>query len=124
MGKFMQRCAVVAGGISKRLLGREMDTILSTIVECPVSLVVYYLCPGALQDLLTGVHDFEWRVLFRSVRRNPIHLLGIEDGVDAMHQARLVSIRAILSGRAPFVTISRARWGRGFGQRGLDLPKL
>src|ERR1700691_3071782 len=55
--------------------------------------------------------------------RNAIHLLGIEDGIDAMDQARLVSIRATVSRRAPFVTLI---WAVGPGPvgSGLDLPKL
>src|ERR1700684_895846 len=105
MCKFVENLAVIAGGISESLLGREMDAILSAIVECPVYLVVHHLRPGVLQDLLTGLHSFKGSVLFRSVYRYPIHLPGIEDGVDAMDQVRLVSIRATVSGRAPFVTV-------------------
>ena len=123
MCKFMENRAVIAGSISESLFGREMDAILSAIVECPVGLVMYHLCPGALQDLFTGLHCFKGSVLFRSVRGNSIHLLGIEDGVDAMDQVRLVSIRATVSRRAPFVMVISGAWPRSVG-RGLDLPKL
>ena len=123
MGKFMENRAVIAGCISESLLGREMDAILSAIVEGPVYLVVDLLRPGVLHDLLTGLHSLKGSMLFRSVRRNPINLLGIEDGVDAMDQVRLVSIRATVSGPAPFVTVIREARPGPVG-RGLDLPKL
>jgi hypothetical protein len=123
MCKFMERCAVIAGGIFEGLLGWEMDAVLSAIVEGPVNVVVHHLCPGVLQDLLAGLHSFKGRVLFRGIGRNAIHLLSIEDGVDAMDQARLVSIRATVSGRAPFVTVIGAV-GPGSIGSGFDLPKF
>src|ERR1700733_3284564 len=123
MCELMERRAVIAGGIFEGLLGWEMDAVLSAIVEGPVRLVMDQLRPGVLQDLLAGLHSFKGRVLFRGIGRNAIHLLGIEDGVDAMDQARLVSIRATVSGGAPVVTVIWAVGPDSVGSA-LDLPKL
>ena len=86
----MQRCAVVAGGILKSFLGRQMDAVLCAIAEGSVRLVVDHLRPGVLQDLLAGLHGLERRVLLWRVGRNAIHLLRIEDGVHTMDEARFV----------------------------------
>src|SRR3984885_7735203 len=123
MCELMERRAVIAGGIFEGLLGWEMDAVLSAIVEGPVRVVMDHLRPGVPQDLLAGLHSFKGRVLFRGIGRNAIHLLGIEDGVDAMDQARPFPIRAAVSGRAPFVTVIWAGGPDAVGS-GLDLPKL
>jgi hypothetical protein len=56
MGKFMENCDVIAGGISESLLGWEMDAILSAIVEGPVGLVMYHLRPGPGASFLDPCH--------------------------------------------------------------------
>ena len=84
MPEFMESGAVVSCGRLESSLRWKVNPIARAVVEGSVVLIVQDLGAGILQNTLAGLNDFEFRVLFRSVFRYPVHLLRVEDGIDAM----------------------------------------
>jgi hypothetical protein len=97
MRKFVERRSVIARRVFERLAWRQVDAVAAGTVEGAIHLVVADLRAGVGQDALTGLSRLECAVNSGLVRRDAIDLFGIEDGVDAVDQARLLTVRLVFA---------------------------
>src|SRR5437870_4339676 len=95
MSEFMENRAVISCCRRESTFRWKVNLIGSPVVEGPIVLIMQDLSAGILQNALSGLNDFEFRPLFGSVCRNPVNLLRVEDGINAMDDPGSAGVLAL-----------------------------
>src|SRR3954451_15297082 len=86
---FVKSSSVITGSIFECLLRREVNAVVSSVIEATVCLIVSDVRAGAREYSLAGFYGFERCSRFRNMGRNAINLLCIKDCVDLVDEPML-----------------------------------